>query len=79
MQVSAIFWAHSSDAKNLVLGNVSCYMWQLGGCVLKSLAVDSVSCFGALQLHEYTIPEQFCPVLPCLALHVSATRSHCLR
>ena len=34
---------NNSHAKNLVLGNVSCYMWQLRGCVLKTPAVDSVN------------------------------------
>ncbi len=34
-------------------------MWQLEGCVVKSLAVDSASCFVALQLHEYMIPKLF--------------------
>ena len=71
------FWTHASVTKNLVLGNVSCYMWQLGGCVLKSPAVDSVNCFIALRLREQMIPKL--PPLFYLALHVIVTQSHCIR
>lgn len=65
MQISIESWTHTVHVKNLVLGNVGCYMWLLKEGVLQSLDVDGHL---ALPPLEFMMLEQFslfCLALPC--------------
>lgn len=75
MQISIESWTHTVQVKNLVLGNVGCYMWLLKEGVLQSLDVDGIAspCIATSWIHD---ARTIFFVLPCLALQVSATRSH---